>query len=89
MNDLEIKNKIEEALEHILQLSFNKKESKYGVFYKSKLVNLNGGVAVYKSYNLARANIISLFSYEDSKEGFSKVIDKLIEDKIIEIREVI
>lgn len=80
---------VKQRFEDILTNFNNRKPSKYGVFYKNKLVNLNGGVAAYKSYNLARANIISLFSYEYDKEEFSKAIDKLINDKVIEIRELV
>lgn len=82
-----MQQEIEKRFEHILKLSFNKTESKYGVFYKGKLVNLNGGVSAYKSYNLARANIISIFGINNRAE-YALTIDKMIEDKIIEIKEL-
>ena len=82
-----MQEEIEKRFEDILKNHFNRKESKYGVFYKSKLVNLNGGVSAYKSYNLARANIISIFG-NDNRADYALTIDKMIEDKIIEIKEL-
>lgn len=82
-----MQEEIEKKFENILKYHYNKKESKYGVFYKGKLVNLNGGVSAYKSYNLARANIISIFGIEN-RADYALTIDKMIEDKIIEIKEL-
>lgn len=89
---------IEDKLRKVLSEKLTRSKKQWAVFYEGKPIKVNRtGVKTFISYKVAKLNIYNSLKYslpwnyrEDLADDIlNKVIDSLIERKIIEIKQVV